>query len=89
MCEESVYSDLMQNGQIAAQYVDFNGNPSMNTRYNPSGSCFAVECLTSPDGRVLGRMGHAERVSPGLYKNVCGNYDLKFFESACEYFMRE
>ncbi|MBQ3395864.1 MAG: phosphoribosylformylglycinamidine synthase [Synergistaceae bacterium] len=89
MCEESVYSDLMQNGQIAAQYVDLNGNPSMSTQYNPSGSCFAVECVTSPDGRVLGRMGHAERVSRGLYKNVCGNYDLKFFESACEYFMRE
>lgn len=89
VCDESVYLNLMRNGQIAAQYVDIQGNPSMETQYNPSGSCYAVECVTSPDGRVLGRMGHAERVSSGLYKNVCGNYDLKFFESACEYFMRE
>ena len=89
VCDEAVFMNLMRNGQIAAQYVDIQGNPSMNTRYNPSGSCYAVECVTSPDGRILGRMGHAERVSSGLYKNVCGNYDLKFFESACEYFMRE
>ena len=89
VCDESLYVNLMRNGQIAAQYVDIHGNPSMMTQYNPSGSCYAVECLTSPDGRVLGRMGHAERVGSGLYKNVSGNYDLRFFESACEYFMRE
>lgn len=89
VCDESLYAELMKNGQIAAQYVDVHGNPSMYTQYNPSGSCYAVECVTSPDGRVLGRMGHAERVSSGLYQNVNGIYDLKFFESACEYFMRE
>ena len=76
----------MRSGQIAAQYVDGSGTPSMRTSDNPSGSDFAVECVTSPDGRILGRMGHAERVGAGLYKNVPGKYDLRFFASACEYF---
>ena len=86
VCSEGEFRKLMQNGQIAAQYVDLKGIPSMETQYNPSGSCYAVECVTSPDGRILGRMGHAERVGYGLYRNVPGNYDLKFFASACEYF---
>ena len=85
-CSEEEFRHLMSEGQIAAQYVDLSGTPSMETSYNPSGSCYAVECLTSPDGQIMGRMGHAERVGYGLYKNVPGNYDLNFFESACEYF---
>ena len=88
ICSDELFSSLMQSGQIAAQYVDMNNNASMETQYNPSGSCFAVECVTSPDGRILGRMGHVERVGNNLYKNVPGNYDMKFFESACEYFRK-
>lgn len=88
MCSEERYTQLMRDGQIAAQYADLEGRPSMETRYNPSGSCFAVECVTSPDGRILGRMGHAERVGAKLYKNVPGNYDLRFFDGACEYFRK-
>ncbi len=86
ICDEKIFASLMNNGQIAGQYVDIEGNPSMKTQYNPSGSFYAVECLTSPDGRILGRMGHVERVGNDLYRNVSGNYDMKFFESACEYF---
>ena len=86
LCSEDEYLRLMRSGQIAAQYVDGSGTPSMRTSDNPSGSDFAVECVTSPDGRILGRMGHAERVGAGLYKNVPGKYDLRFFASACEYF---
>ncbi|MBQ7732503.1 MAG: phosphoribosylformylglycinamidine synthase [Synergistaceae bacterium] len=86
ICSEELFTTLMKSGQVAAQYVDMTNNASMETQYNPSGSCFAVECVTSPDGRILGRMGHVERVGSNLYKNVPGNYDMKFFESACEYF---
>lgn len=86
VCSEEIFRQLMRNGQVAAQYADLEGRPSMETQYNPSGSCYAVECLTSPDGRILGRMGHAERVGEWLYKNVPGNYDLNFFDGACEYF---
>lgn len=86
LCSEDEYVRLMRYGQIAAQYVDESGTPSMRTGDNPSGSDFAVECVTSPDGRILGRMGHAERVGAGLYKNVPGKYDLRFFDAACEYF---
>ena len=86
LCDEAMFIKLMQSGQVAGQYVDFNDKPSMETQYNPSGSCYAIECVTSPDGRVLGRMGHVERVGRDLYRNVPGNYDMKFFEAACEYF---
>ena len=86
LCDEAMFTKLMSAGQVAGQYVNFNNEPSMETQFNPSGSCYAIECLTSPDGRVLGRMGHVERVGRDLYRNVPGNYDMKFFESACEYF---
>ena len=89
VCSEELFTELMRNGQIAGQYVDLEGRPSMRTCDNPSGSSYAVECLTSPDGRILGRMGHAERVGSGLYKNVPGKYDLRFFEGACRYFMKQ
>jgi phosphoribosylformylglycinamidine synthase len=77
---------LADKGQIATQYVDLNGIPTDDILYNPNGSAFAVEGITSPDGRVLGRMGHAERTGRGLYINVPGQYDMKLFESAVAYF---
>ena len=86
VCSEEVFARLMKNGQVAGQYSDTEGRVSMKISDNPSGSSFGVECLTSPDGRILGRMGHAERVGEGLYVNVPGRYDLRFFEGACEYF---
>ena len=88
VCDEKVFSELMRNGQIAGQYVDLSGRPSMLTEFNPSGSSYAVECVTSPDGRILGRMGHVERKGNNLYVNVPGNYDMKLFEGACEYFRK-
>ena len=77
---------LAANGQIATQYVDLNGEPTMDTAFNPNGSLFAIEGITSPDGRVLGKMGHSERWIPGIYRNVPGEYDMKLFESAVKYF---
>ena len=77
---------LAANGQIATQYVDLEGNPTMDTAFNPNGSIFAIEGITSPDGRVLGKMGHSERWQKGLYRNVPGEYDMKLFASAVKYF---
>jgi phosphoribosylformylglycinamidine synthase len=77
---------LAANGQIATQYVDLEGNPSMDTAFNPNGSAWAVEGITSPDGRVFGKMGHSERVGPALYRNVPGSYDLGMFKAAVQYF---
>ena len=77
---------LAANGQIATQYVDLNGEPTMDTAFNPNGSLFAIEGITSPDGRVFGKMGHSERIGSGLYKNVPGNYDIRMFEAAVKYF---
>lgn len=77
---------LAANGQIATQYVDLSGRPSSDIRFNPNDSDWAVEGITSPDGRVFGKMGHSERTDKGLYKNVCGDYELKMFESAVLYF---
>ena len=77
---------LAANGQIATQYVDLEGVPTMDTAFNPNGSLFAIEGITSPDGRVLGKMGHSERFADGLYRNVPGEYDMKLFASAVKYF---
>jgi len=77
---------LAANGQIATQYVDLEGKPTMDTAFNPNGSLFAIEGITSPDGRVLGKMGHSERWQKGLYRNVPGEYDMKLFQSAVKYF---
>ncbi|MBQ4350071.1 MAG: phosphoribosylformylglycinamidine synthase subunit PurQ, partial [Clostridia bacterium] len=77
---------LRENGQIATQYVDLDGQATMDIAFNPNGSVLAIEGITSPDGRVLGKMGHTERYNPGLYVNVPGNYDMKLFESAKKYF---
>ncbi len=77
---------LAQNGQIATQYVDLDGDATDDIRYNPNGSMCAIEGITSPDGRVFGKMGHSERIGKGLYKNVPGRFDMKMFESAVKYF---
>ncbi len=77
---------LSENGQITTQYVDLNGEPTMDVHFNPNGSLCAVEGICSPDGRVFGKMGHAERIGSGLYKNVPGDYDIKMFSSAVKYF---
>ncbi len=77
---------LAENGQIATQYVDLAGNPTMDAAFNPNGSLFAIEGITSPDGRVLGKMGHSERIGKDLYRNVPGNYDIRMFEAAVKYF---
>ena len=86
ICEPALIKKLADNGQIATQYVDFAGNATNDIRFNPNGSMCAIEGITSPDGRVFGKMGHSERVGKGLYKNVQGNYDIRMFESAIKYF---
>ena len=86
LCPPDVFADLAESGQIAAQYVDESGKPTMDVRFNPSGSYAAVEAITSPDGRILGKMGHSERIGNGLYRNVSGSFDMRLFESAVLYF---
>ena len=81
-----VIADLIGRGQVATQYVDLTGVPTMDQSFNPNGSVLAIEGITSPDGRVFGKMGHAERTGAGLYKNVPGEYDMKMFTSAVRYF---
>ena len=86
LASDKVVKELAANGQIATQYVDFDGNATMDIRFNPNGSAYAIEGITSKDGRVLGKMGHSERIGKGLYKNVAGDYDIKLFLSAVKYF---
>jgi len=84
--DDETLTRLIENGQIATQYVDLNGKASMDISVNPNGSVLAIEGITSPDGRVLGKMGHSERYGNGLYKNIPGNKDQKLFESGVKYF---
>ncbi len=86
LADEALIRDLAAKGQIITQYVDFDGNATNDIAFNPNNSTLAVEGIVSPDGRVLGKMGHSERTASGLYKNVPGEFDLKLFESAVEYF---
>ena len=86
LCRPELLEKLAANGQITTQYVDLNGVPSMDVDVNPNGSAWAVEGITSPDGRVLGKMGHSERIADGIYRNVSGVYDMKLFASAKKYF---
>ncbi len=86
VAEEKVIKQLISNGQIATQYVDLEGNPSYDTKYNPNGSMYAVEGITSSDGRVFGKMGHSERIGDNLYKNVPGQKNQKIFEAGVNYF---
>ncbi len=83
---DSVIAKLAQNGQIATQYVDLSGTPTSDVAFNPNDSFAAIEGITSPDGRVLGKMGHSERIGDGLYQNVEGRYDMGLFRSAVKYF---
>jgi len=84
--DEKLILELAKNGQIATQYVDFNDNATCEIQFNPNNSAYAVEGITSFDGRVFGKMGHSERIGKGLYKNVPGEYDMKIFQSAVKYF---
>lgn len=87
VASEEVMKELIRNGQVATQYVDLEGNASMDISYNPNGSTYAVEGITSPDGRILGKMGHSERsYKENILKNVPGNKDQKIFESGVEYY---
>ena len=86
VANDEVLQTLIKNGQIATQYVDDLGNATSDIQFNPNNSIMAIEGILSPDGRVIGKMGHSERWNNGLYKNVYGNYDIKLFESAVKYF---
>ena len=86
LASDELIQKLAAKGQIATQYVDLAGNPTSDIRFNPNNSACAVEGITSPDGRVFGKMGHTERTGAGLYLNVPGEYDMKIFRSAVEYF---
>ncbi len=86
LASEELIRKLAANGQIATQYVDLAGNATNDVQFNPNDSMFAIEGITSPDGRVFGKMGHSERIGSGLYKNVPGNYDIRMFEAAVRYF---
>ena len=83
---ESVIKELFKNGQVATQYVDPQGVPTMEMPYNPNGSLYAIEGITSPDGRVFGKMCHSERFVDGLYRNITGNKNQKIFVSGVNYF---
>ncbi|MCR5485171.1 MAG: phosphoribosylformylglycinamidine synthase [Clostridiales bacterium] len=86
LASDEMIMKLAENGQIATQYVDFDGKATMDIHFNPNGSSYAIEGITSPDGRVFGKMGHAERIDSGLYKNVPGCFDIGMFRSAVKYF---
>ena len=86
VANDELLAKLILNGQVATQYVDLEGNPTMDRRFNPNGSVMAIEGITSPDGRVFGKMGHSERSADLLYKNVPGNKYQPLFEAGVEYF---
>ena len=86
IADEALIRELAKNGQIATQYVDLDGFATNDIHFNPNNSMYAIEGITSPDGRVFGKMGHSERIGSNLYKNVIGEYDIKMFASAVEYF---
>jgi len=86
VCTKEEMESLASNGQITTQYVNLNGDATYDINYNPNGSYNAVEGITSPDGRVLGKMGHNERYTSNTFINVPGNYDSKIFESGVKYF---
>ncbi|MCR5323996.1 MAG: phosphoribosylformylglycinamidine synthase [Lachnospiraceae bacterium] len=86
IAKEALIRTLAINGQIATQYVDIAGHATNDVRYNPNDSMYSIEGITSPDGRVFGKMGHSERVGSDLYRNVPGNYDIGMFKAAVQYF---
>lgn len=87
IASDSIIEELIKNGQVATQYVDLEGKPSMETRFNPNASVLAIEGITSPDGRVFGKMAHSERIGENLYRNVPGSSDQKIFEAGISYFL--
>ena len=86
VASEEVVNSLFENGQVATQYVDLNGNPTTDSEFNPNGSIAAIEGITSLDGRILGKMGHSERVGENLYKNIIGDKEQKLFQNGVKYF---
>lgn len=88
VASEAAIAEMMANGQIAAQYVDLDGAPSMDTEFNPNGSACAIESITSPCGRILGKMAHSERVGKDIYKNVPGDKFQHIFKGAVDYFSK-
>jgi len=86
LASPELIAQLAANGQIATQYVDLTGKATTEIEFNPNGSLCAIEGITSPDGRVFGKMGHSERIAKGLYRNVPGEYDIRMFEAAVKYF---
>ena len=86
LASRELVEELARNGQIATQYVDLSGKPTMDAAFNPNGSVCAIEGITSPDGRIFGKMGHSERIGKDLYRNVPGEYDIRMFEAAVKYF---
>ena len=88
VASEDLLKELVENDQIATQYIDLEGNMAMNMPYNPNGSSLAIEGITSRDGRILGKMGHSERIGENLYKNIPGEFDQKLFKSGVDYFRK-
>ena len=88
ICSAHLFEQLKANGQIATQYVDLAGQPTYDVAYNPNESYMAIEGITSPDGRVFGKMAHSERVGKNICKNVYGEKDQKIFLSGVEYFTK-
>lgn len=88
VASEDLLKELVENDQIATQYVDLEGNMAMNMPYNPNGSSLAIEGITNRDGRILGKMGHSERIGDNLYKNIPGEFDQKLFKSGVDYFRK-
>jgi phosphoribosylformylglycinamidine synthase len=86
VASQLMFNQLQKSGQIATQYVDFDGNPTSEIPFNPNGSDYAVEGITSPDGRILGKMAHSERRGENVSINIVGNKDQKLFESGIDYF---
>ncbi|WP_367924792.1 phosphoribosylformylglycinamidine synthase subunit PurQ, partial [uncultured Ruthenibacterium sp.] len=86
VASDETLKPLVKNGQVATQYVDLAGEPTMDVRFNPNGSYLAIEGITSPDGRIFGKMGHSERSGDNLYKNVDGNKLQQIFEGGVDYF---
>jgi phosphoribosylformylglycinamidine synthase len=86
VAEDAVIKKLFEKGQVATQYVDFNGSPSYDINFNPNGSMYAIEGITSMDGRVFGKMGHSERFTTNTLKNIIGEKDQKIFDAGVNYF---
>ncbi|MEG0179855.1 MAG: phosphoribosylformylglycinamidine synthase subunit PurQ, partial [Oscillospiraceae bacterium] len=86
VADDAAIANMLENGQIATQYVDINHEPTMDIRCNPNGSLLAIEGITSADGRILGKMGHTERSGDNLYKNIDGDKYQKLFEGGMAYY---